>query len=139
MPEPLITTVTLDVLGRKVPFRFPNSGNVQQHLQSILSGREYPAPPLPPGYRINTIVDIGANVGASALWFLSAAPQARVVCFEPALTIFVCLCLNLKSCPQEEYFQCGLSSSEGSHSLLHCAQICMLHSIFASIDTLEGR
>jgi FkbM family methyltransferase len=138
MPEPLITTVTLDVLGRKVPFRFPNSGNVQQHLQSILSGREYPAPPLPPGYRINTIVDIGANVGASALWFLSAAPQARVVCFEPARTNYDCLCHNLKSFPQAEYFQCGLSSSEGSQTLHHGAQQCMQHSIFASIETGEG-
>jgi len=90
MPEPPITTVTLDVLGRKVPFRFPNSGNVQQHLQSILSGREYPAPPLPPGYRINTIVDIGANVGGAfrannrgpledAVFFGGAAPVGALI------------------------------------------------------------
>lgn len=45
--------------------------------------REYEVPGLR-WDKLRTIVDVGANVGAAALWFASRAPQARVVAVEPA-------------------------------------------------------
>ena len=131
---PAVTTV-LEFCDRKLPFRFPNSGNMQQHLQSILSGKDYPTPPLPSDYRVQTIVDIGANVGAAALWFLTAAPDARVICFEPSRANFDCLRHNLKSFPQAEAYHCGLFSSERVATLHLGASQCMQHSIVASAET----
>ena len=46
---------------------------------------------------INTIVDLGANVGLSALYFLQQFPQAQVVCVEPEPTNFKMLELNLET------------------------------------------
>lgn len=125
----------LDFRGRKLPFRFTDSGNMKQHLQSILSGKDYPSPPLPSDHKISTIVDIGANVGAAALWFLTAAPDARIVCFEPSRVNFECLRHNLETFREAEAYHCGLFSAERTATLHLGANQCMQHSIVASRET----
>ena len=130
-----VSTVALDFRGRKLPFRFPDSGNMRQHLQAILSGGDYPTPPLPSGHRVTTIVDVGANVGAAALWFLTAAPEARVVCFEPSRENFESLRHNLESFPNAEVHHCGLFSAERTANLHLGVSQCMQHSIFSSCET----
>src|SRR5204862_6377803 len=124
--------------GRKVAFRFPDAGNMPQHLQSIFSGKDYPLPHLPPDFRIHTIVDIGANVGAATLWFLNQAPEARAICFEPARENFECLRDNLASFPKAEANHCGLFSADREAVLPLGAHQSMQHSIFASAETGAG-
>jgi FkbM family methyltransferase len=47
-------------------------------LNEVFCREDYPAPP-PDGL----VVDIGSNIGISALWFLTRGPGVRVRCFEP--------------------------------------------------------
>lgn len=42
-----------------------------------------------------TIIDVGANVGASVLWFAMHAPQARLIAVEPAPEVFATLDQNV--------------------------------------------
>lgn len=41
------------------------------------------------------IIDCGANVGVSVLYYKSLYPQAKVICFEPDPAVFSCLKENL--------------------------------------------
>jgi FkbM family methyltransferase len=133
---PTLTTVPLDYRGRKISSCFPNSGNMTDHLRSILSGKDYPPVPLPVGYKVSTIVDVGANVGAAALWFLSAAEDARLVCFEPSKQNFDCLRQNLQPFPAAEIYCVGLFARDKTVATLHLgASQCMQHSIVASCET----
>jgi FkbM family methyltransferase len=127
-------TVKLDFQGREIPFVFPDSGNMVDHLREIMSGRTYPIAMLPPGYRIEVIVDAGANVGASAVWFLNAAPDARVVCFEPTAQNHRCLAANLASFPRAEVYHCGLFSRERTAELFLGRNQCMQNSLVASVE-----
>lgn len=130
-----LANVTVDLNGRKLPFVFPDSGNMREQLQQVFSGKAYPVPTLPSGHRIETIVDIGSNVGAAAIWFLGFAPQARIVCFEPAQQNYECLRHNLASFSAAEAIPCGLYSSERTVALYHGVHQCMEHSMFASSET----
>jgi FkbM family methyltransferase len=127
-------TVQLDFKGRALPFIFPDSGNMLEHLREIMSGRTYPIAMLPPGYRIEVIVDAGANVGASALWFLNTAPDARVVCFEPTAENHRCLAANLSSFPRAETYHWGLFSRERTAELFLGKSQCMQNSLVASVE-----
>lgn len=51
-------------------------------LSEIYFHRQY-EPPVPLPSTCRTIVDVGANVGYSCLWFLARHPVARVTAFEP--------------------------------------------------------
>jgi FkbM family methyltransferase len=130
-----VVTAALAMRGRELSFHFPDSGNMQAHLASILAGKDYPLLPLPSDYACETIVDIGANVGAAALWFLGAAPDARIVCFEPSRENHDCLRHNLASFPRAEAHHCGLYSRAREASLHLGASQCMQHSIVASGET----
>jgi hypothetical protein len=44
-----------------------------------------------PSFSPKLIFDVGANVGQSAELFLSAFPEARIQCFEPAEGTFAAL------------------------------------------------
>jgi FkbM family methyltransferase len=127
-------TVKLDFKGREIAFAFPDSGNMMDHLREIMSGRTYPIATLPPGYRIDVIVDAGANVGASALWFLNAAPEARIVCFEPTALNHRCLAANLASFPGAEAHHWGLFSRDRTAELFLGNNQCMQNSLVASVE-----
>lgn len=45
---------------------------------------------------IKTVVDLGANVGLSALYFLHQYPKAQVICVEPEASNFKMLTKNLR-------------------------------------------
>jgi len=55
---------------------------VEPFLLTVLEGREYP--PLPfKSFAPPVIFDIGAHIGAAALYFAHRYPRARIHCFEP--------------------------------------------------------
>lgn len=130
-----IVTVPLQFPGQSLSFQYPRSGNIDGHLRSILAGTEYPLPMVPKTWKIESIVDVGANVGAASLWFLSHSPDARVICFEPAYLNHKCLVHNLTAFPGSEVYACGLHSEDRQVLLHHGASQCMQHSIFQSLET----
>src|SRR5262245_45720652 len=83
----------VNVHGREFDFRYPNSVYMRNVFLGILQGKEYPILPLP-DYKPTTIVDVGANVGATAVFFHYAYPGARIYCYEPSAENYQCLAAN---------------------------------------------
>jgi len=76
--------------GRTIRTRF-NGGNYTLHIrggtldaaifeQIVCEGSEYR---LPVGVEPSVIFDVGANIGAAAVYFAARYPHAKVYCFEP--------------------------------------------------------
>jgi FkbM family methyltransferase len=78
--------------------RFPDI--VSEYLRMIDSGRT----PL--------IIDCGANIGASAVWFARLFPNARVVALEPEEHNYEILCLNCRTYPNITCEQAAISCVE---------------------------
>jgi FkbM family methyltransferase len=115
-------------------FAYPNNGNMGVHVKSILTGRTYPL------FRLSSskpgvIVDVGANIGTAALWFLGAYPQARTYCFEPSKFNAVVLSHNLSDLPNVTICPWGLAATSGQARLYQGASQCMQHSTIRNAET----
>jgi hypothetical protein len=73
----------------------------------IFAGRSYPF--LPFVESVETIVDIGANVGAAAVWFARCYPDAVVYALEPAAEPYAVLSRNAERWPTIRPFHIALS------------------------------
>ena len=92
----------LDILGTTVDFRSPSSvqlGGALRHFRTenlvllrCLSGIK----------PIRYVVDVGANIGGTALLFRSAFPDARILAIEPVSNTYDYLLHNTKDIPQIE-------------------------------------
>jgi len=73
-----------------------------------------------PGTQISTILDIGANIGCSALFFCTWLPAPNIFCLEPEASSFTRLLLNLRLNPHRPIrcHQAALWKHPGS---LNCA------------------
>ena len=69
--------------------------------------------------RIDVVFDIGANVGQSALHYLSWFPEARIYCFEPAADTFRQLEQAVGNRERVECFRLAFSSSPGRGRIVH--------------------
>ncbi len=74
---------------------------------------------LPASDSVKTIVDIGANVGASVLYWKSIYPQAVIHCFEPIPTNFAVLSKNCEGLPGVFAHNMALGDADGAISLIH--------------------
>lgn len=68
------------------------------------------------GYKIETIFDVGANIGQSAIKFISAFPLAKIFCFEPVSANYEKLISVLKGA-ESKCFQVALGSSPGKATI----------------------
>jgi len=73
-----------------------------------------------------TIVDAGANIGITALWFLAHRPGARLHCFEPEESNHRLLCENLGSRDAVTVEKMALGARQGE-TTLHVARHGALH------------
>ena len=106
-----VGTINVTVQSRKLQFAFPDTGNMRRNLADIFSGREYPGLPMPQ-FRPGVIVDIGANVGASALFFHGTFGEATIYCFEPSPTNLSFLKQNVAPVDRIRVFDYGLSDRD---------------------------
>jgi FkbM family methyltransferase len=110
--------------GSRADVSFPETADIRRHIRNILSGTEYPITEvvLAP----QCIFDIGANVGATALFFRSIYPDAAIFCFEPSPSNFAFLEKNVQPFPNIRIFPFGLSNEDRQERLylgrLHCLQ-----------------
>ncbi len=63
------------------------------------------------------VVDAGANIGVTALWFLALRPQARILAFEPEAANFGLLERNLRPFPGAAPTRAALGSRTGTIEL----------------------
>lgn len=105
------TPIDLDlhIADRDFPVRMRKSDIYT--VAEILHERQYalktPIPERP------VIIDAGANIGISALWFLAYHPGARLTCFEPGSENFALLAQNLGRYPDVSLEQAALGLEEG--------------------------
>lgn len=74
--------VRVRIHGKPFVVALRNNGSDVRILTSLLKDGEYEAPGLNWG-EIDTIIDAGANIGITSLYFHSLAPNARIVAVEP--------------------------------------------------------
>jgi FkbM family methyltransferase len=66
---------------------------------------------------IPIIIDAGANIGASAIWFAKIFPQAKILAIEPDATNAACCRINVKNFANVEIIEAAIGSSPGFASL----------------------
>jgi FkbM family methyltransferase len=106
-PANLPTAITVNHNGKSYVLRFFDDSDVRQGFQQLFSGNEYPILPVQ-DYQPAVILDIGANVGAAALYMHLNYPHARIYCFEPSPTNLELLKTNLSFSDRFTLINCGL-------------------------------
>jgi FkbM family methyltransferase len=81
----------------------------------ILKGRTYPPIEFVDG--VQMIVDVGANVGASAVYFSRLYPRATVHACEPGAAAYALLRENTQDLPNVFTWQIGLHDHDGTGAL----------------------
>lgn len=66
---------------------------------------------------VNTIVDVGANIGATAVFFKNIHPEAVLYCFEPNPASFELLSFNTSQLDDINVYNCGLHEIESTVKL----------------------
>ena len=75
------------------------------------------------GYRLPAaavVIDVGANIGAFALWCHKKSQTARIICLEPAQLNFECLTTNLSSLVKQgkvELYKLAIGASSGTRAI----------------------
>jgi len=97
----------IKVRNNEYEFIYPKYSCMVSVVSNVLQGKDYPIIKLP-GYSPTTIVDIGANVGATAIYLYSAYPNAKIYCYEPSHENFAYLKENTKQFEKIQVFPYGL-------------------------------
>ena len=108
-------TLSITVPGRAaaLPFRFYTAS--RQHVVGILQGSTYPI--VPQIGSVNTIVDVGANVGSASVMLALRYPNAQVHALEPAPAALELLDENTSGLPRIHVHRHGLHDHTGSLQL----------------------
>jgi FkbM family methyltransferase len=69
------------------------------------------------GSRIETILDVGANVGSMSMKYSHVFPQAMIYAFEPVSSTFQILKQNVGNLPNVQCHQLALGSCEGEQTI----------------------
>lgn len=120
--------------GREFAVTYPASEFMREIVRAVLEGREYPALRLPDGPP-HVILDIGANIGATAVYFRASYPSARIFCYEPSPENFVWLAANTRGLVGVEAFPYGLLDRETDCQLFSGESQCAQHSIIPNGGT----
>jgi len=102
-----LASIELNANGATRAFHYRPGGSDERVIAEVLRGREYDFARLRRAPELNAlygrlaqsgksplIVDAGANIGASAIWFAYSFPAARVVAIEPEAENFALLKAN---------------------------------------------
>jgi FkbM family methyltransferase len=104
--KPGVRHMTVQFGERRVPFQCFDTNLGRTVNAEILAGKIYRWPDgvAPP----RVVVDVGANVGAAALYFALSFPSAKIVAFEPAPECQPLLRENLQDFPNVKVEPYGL-------------------------------
>jgi FkbM family methyltransferase len=92
---------------------------IYNHLMKPRERDEYAPPREFPLAReaVRTVLDIGANVGVTALYFSQIFPNAQIFAFEPAPDNFAVLSKNVANCERIRAFNFGLGANDATLEL----------------------
>jgi FkbM family methyltransferase len=103
--------------------------------ETILSGRTYPVVPFV--REVSVVMDIGANVGAAAVFFSLAYPDATIFAFEPSSWAYRLLSANTEGRSNVRAHNFGLYSSDQSLPLYRGKYDSGMSSVAKSESTRE--
>lgn len=129
--------LNITVLGTEIDFYYPNNVFMKNIVLGVFKGNDYPLPKLQ-NYTAKTIIDIGANIGTTAIYFLSYFPHSKVYCYEPSLRNFRYLKENTKYFDNIESFPYGLFNKSSNVQLYYGKSQSAQDSIIPSAETVEG-
>lgn len=111
---------TVSYGGRPLHFRRGTSDHAMLY-EILMKGRKntYESPCLPAARPGMVVVDVGANIGASVLFFKSRFPDARVYAFEPVPSNFEILKRNAAELPGVSLHMEALGEADGELELIH--------------------
>lgn len=92
---------------------------IYNHLMKPRERDEYAPPKEFPLARaaVRTVLDIGANVGVTALYFSQVFPNANIYAFEPAPDNFAVLVKNVANCKRIRAFNFALGAKDATLDL----------------------
>jgi FkbM family methyltransferase len=107
--------------GMRLHYR-PGSSDpwaIYNHLMKPRERDEYAPPREFPLAReaVRTVLDIGANVGVTALYFSQIFPNANIYAFEPAPDNFAVLAKNVANCARIRAFNFALGARDATLEL----------------------
>lgn len=118
--------------GKPLSIKILNWKNLTYHYRTgtsdsfvayecFLHGKKnaYMSPHLPRPSSVRTIVDVGANVGASVLFWHSIYPDASIYCFEPVTSNFEILQLNIQGLSDVQAYNEALGDTDGELTFIH--------------------
>lgn len=108
-------TFTIKHPAGQLLFRLFDTPLGQIVSEEVLTGKSYPLVTIQGP--INTIVDIGANVGAATVYFALNLPAARIFAFEPSPDCFTLLAANTAGLEQVKAYRYGLFSEDRTAEL----------------------
>ena len=123
--------LVLRIGGRRAPFRMRRSDifTLAEILHEGQYALESPLPPAP------LIIDAGANIGVTAIWFLGRFPGARLHCFEPSSANFAYLQANAGTTAGARVIHAALGAS-GGVATLRLAEHGAMHSTSGAASAL---
>jgi hypothetical protein len=63
--------------GKKIPFRYPSTGNMHGIVSNMFADRAYPRIDFIADL-VETVLDVGANIGPASIYFSLCYPCSRV-------------------------------------------------------------
>jgi FkbM family methyltransferase len=122
------------VEGQDVELVVQDRPDVVSLCRALLDGEDYPPVPLG-GWDPGLVVDIGANVGATALLFAHRYPKAIVHAVEPAAQTLALLRHNARASERIVVHGVALLDQEGIGVLHHGGTHDQQHSLMGSRET----
>lgn len=105
-----------------MPFFYrPKTSDAFVAYECFLHGKRnaYYSPFLPVSGSVKTIIDVGANVGGSVLYWKSIYPEAKIHCFEPIPSNYQILKLNCEALPDVTAHNEALGDENGEITFIH--------------------
>lgn len=127
MPPQVLTFHITHKDGHRIPVVIYDTHLGRAVSDDILGGRAYPQ--IPFIENVKTVLDVGANMGLSAIWFSMLYPGSRIVAAEPAPQTFALLAENAKHWRGIEPHAVGLHATAGEAPLFLGDVDGMTHSI----------
>ena len=110
-----LSTIQIQLADREHTFTYPQAE--EKMILSVFEGVDYPLAKARITVDSPTIIDIGSNCGAAAVYFKSHHPGARVICYEPCAATHELLLTNVGPIAGIEIHQYGIWDKEGTFRL----------------------
>jgi FkbM family methyltransferase len=128
-------TIVVQHGEREIPFRCFDNPVGKALVRAVMGGEIYRWPEDLPHPKV--IVDIGANVGVTALWLTLNFPKAQVHCFEPSPLCHPLLEYNLRNVPSAVIEGYGLYDRDATLPLFRGRDDPSTSSLGQSVHTVE--